>query len=220
MATYEKFLEYVAPAVSGATDPLMVRAVRDACIDFCAQSNFFVQTLDPIPSVSGIGDYDIETPDGTLVSKIIKVWYDSKVIEHIVQGDLLTPDSLLVTYGISTTPGTPRRVFFVANSSAGNPVLMFDPIPDTSSLNIVIVASLKPARDSTSVFDQLYEDYAEVIGHGAVGKIMKIKGAVFYDMVQAAIEDKAFRVGINDAMTRANFGNIGSKKLRVRPVRI
>jgi hypothetical protein len=220
MATYEKFLEYVSPSVAGATDPLMIRAIRDACIDFCVQSLFFVQALDPISSVAGIGDYDVETPDGTLVTKVKKLWYDINEIENITQDDLAKPDSLIAQYGIITTPGMPKRAFFVTNSSAGNPVLMLDPIPDLSNMNIVILAALKPARDSTSVFDQLYEDYAEAIGHGAVARLMRIKGAVFYDMVQSAIEDKAFRVGINDAMARANFGNIGSKQLRVKPVRI
>lgn len=220
MATYETFLEYVRPSVNGASEPLMVRAIRDACIDFCAQSQIFVQMLDPIVSVANIADYDIESPDDTMIAKVVTLWYDSTIIQNVTQKDLVRPDVAAAQFGLSVVPGTPKRAFFVTNSSPGNPVLYLDPVPDTSNLNIILSVALKPSRDSTTVFDQLYEDYAEQIGHGAVAKLMKIKGTVFYDMVQSAIEDKMFRAGINDAMMRANTGNIGAKDLRVKPVRI
>ena len=210
MAAYEDFLEYVAPAVPGAAEPLMLRAIKDACIDFCVESQFFQQTLEPIPSIANIADYVIETPTDTKVAMILKAWYDSQEITDIVQSEA-TVNTLTAQFGTAPESGTPKRIVYTGSDS-----LLLDPVPDTSAKDLVLVAALKPSRASTTVFDQLYEDYAETIGEGALSKIMDIKSTVFYDPNEAMLKDKKFKAGVNKARLRAHSGNLGKKQLRVR----
>lgn len=210
MAAYEDFLEYVAPAVPGAVEPLMIRAIRDACIDFCVESQLFQQTLEPIPSIASIPDYTIETPEGTKVSMVMKAWYNNQEITDIVlsEGGV---NAQTVQYGVEPETGTPKKVIYTGGDS-----LILDPVPDTSDLNIVLMVALKPSRTSTTVFDQLYEDYAEDIGEGALSKLMNIKSAIFYDPNEAILKDRKFKSAQNKAKLRANQGNLGRKSLRVR----
>lgn len=210
MATYEDFLEYVSPAVPGAAEPLMIRAIRDACIDFCVETQLFQQALEPIPSIANIADYTIETPTDTKVSMVLKAWFDGSEITDIVQSEG-SVNTLTNQYGITAEPGTPKKIIY-----SGSDTLMLDPIPDTSGKDLVLVAALKPSRASFTVFDQLYEDYAEIIGEGALAKIMDIKSTIFYDPNESLLKMKKFRDGMNKGMVRANQGNLGRKALRVR----
>jgi hypothetical protein len=210
MAVYEDFLEYVAPAVPGAPEPLLIRAIRDACIDFCVETQLFQQALEPIPSIAGIADYTIETPDDTKVSMVMKAWYDGTEITDITQ-DEATVNTLTTQFGTTPETGTPRRLVYT-----GSDTVLLDPVPDTSAKDLVLVAALKPSRASTTVFDQLYEDYAEAIGEGALSKLMNIKSTVFYDPNESLLKAKKFREAMNKGMVRANQGNLGRKSLRVR----
>lgn len=214
MAVYEDFLEYVAPAVPGASEPLMVRAIRDACVDFCVETGFFRKTLEPIPSVAGIAEYEIETPEGTVVSNVRGAWYDGVRIGDVANEDT-DQKAQSVEYGVTAVPGTPTKLVY----TSGNTFLL-DPVPADSAKDVVLAVTLKPTRASTEVWDQLFEDFAEVIAAGALAKLMDIKGQVFYDPAEGARKGREFMVGKNAARVRSDHGGLGSKKLFVRARRI
>lgn len=214
MAAYEDFFEYVGPAVPGAAEPLVLRAIRDACIDFAVETQLFTKTLEPIPSAAGIADYEIETPENTVVTQVTQAWFN-RVPITVSLGSGTDQNALMAEYGVTPKLGTPCRVIYTSGNT-----FVLDPVPEVSGLDVVLAVALKPTRASAEVWDQLYEDHAEVIAAGALSKLMAIKGQTFFDPNEALLHDKLFKNGQNRARLRALAGGIGNRALRVSYRRI
>jgi hypothetical protein len=79
--------------------------------------------------------------------------------------------------------------------------------------------ALKPTRISTTIEDVVYEDYAEIIGHGAKYRLMSAPSKPFTSPDGAAASKIFFDEGVNAARQRASRGYVRSD-LRVTIPRI
>ncbi len=207
MATLDQFLPYLSPAVAGAPYPLQVRAVRDAAIQFCAESQLFEQRLEPVSSIANATEYELEPPEGMVVAAIVKAWFGDKELKVATSEDEVTPDMDAVEQ--------PTHILFRTNAT-----FSLLPPAKTSGTVITLQAALKPSRSAEEVPDQLYEDFAEEVAAGAASRLFGTSGTPFYDLAKSAAEMMKMQSGISKAKRRRVDGNVGKRELRVEGPRI
>ena len=57
--------------VPGCPDTLIENNIRSAVIELCEKSGVYQAELDPVTTVNGIFEYDLEAPNQTAVHKIM-----------------------------------------------------------------------------------------------------------------------------------------------------
>jgi len=207
MASYEDFFPYVMTEVIGAPEPVVVQAIRNACIEFCEKSLILTRDHDPLTIVSGIVDYDLEPPTGYLVVKVQKAWLENNQI------DPLAPD-------VIKDASVYNRLFSSYQSQASTPSAFLQkdarsisiwPVPDKQYKNgLTMRVALKPTRASTSIEDEVFEDYAEAIAHGAIYRLQASVGKAYTNPEMAAVNKGLFEQAINVARQRATHGHVRS----------
>jgi hypothetical protein len=216
MALYEDFLSRVLIEVPGCAEISAVQAVRDSCIEFCEKSLVLVRDHDPIFIRAGSVDYDLEPPAGYLVIKVMRAWLENA--ELFPFSPDAVADAAVYNRNFSSyqaAPSLPQR--FLQKDERTVSVW---PVPDKNYPNgMTLRVALKPTRSSTSVEDVIFEEYAETIASGALGRLMLSAGKP-YSSPQAAVAHKAlFMQGLNVARQRAGHGHTRSN-LSVRLRRI
>jgi len=207
MASYEDFFPYVMPEVIGAPEPLVVQAIRNTCIEFCEKSLILTRDHDPVTISQNIVDYDLEPPTGYLVVKVQKAWLDNREITP------LAPDFV-------NDPAVYNRLFssYQARGSTPTAYLQKDartisvwPLPDRQYRNgLTMRIALKPTRASTTIEDEVFEDYAEAIGQGAAYRLQVSVGKAYTNPDMAVINKGFFDQAINVARQRASRGHVRS----------
>ena len=66
-ASYETLFPDVIPVVNDCPDSLIERNIRSAVIEFCEKTGIYQAELDPVTTVGGLHEYDLEPPNGTVV---------------------------------------------------------------------------------------------------------------------------------------------------------
>ena len=214
--TYEDFYDEVLPYLPGCTPALAKVAIKNAVIDFCEGSLIIQRDHDPVTVVEGIIDYDFEPPSGYLVTKILRAWYKGNELTPKAPDEL--PAALIYN---SRYPGA------VITKQDPNIITQKDertytiyPYPmETAASSLTMRVALKPTRASSTVEDVIYEDYAEVIGHGAKYRLMSAPQKPFTSPDGAVASKTFFDEGVNTARQRAVRGYVRSD-LRVAIPRV
>ena len=81
--SYETLFPDILPVVPACPDSLIERNIRSAVIEFCEKTGIYQAELDPLTTVSGIYEYDLEPPSGTVVHKIMNTVFDGKNLEAV-----------------------------------------------------------------------------------------------------------------------------------------
>lgn len=205
MTPYESFFPYVLHEVPGAPDPVVVMAIRNACIEFCERSLILTRDHDPITLTPRVVDYDLEPPiKDTLIIKIQKVFVERNAINPLSPDHVATADIYNRRYeAYEANPSTPN--YYLQKDER---TITVWPMPDKVYRNALTMrVAMKPTRDSESVEDVIYEDYAEVIAAGALSRLMASSGKPYNNIQMAAVHKMAFERGVNLAKLRMNAGH-------------
>lgn len=216
MSAYEDFFPYVVPEVAGCPEPMVVHAVRNACIEFCEKSLVLVRDHDPVTIIENIVDYDLEPPTGYIVVKVMKAWVNNQQIDPLVPDfvrEAAVYNRLFAEY--QQQPNTPQHYLQKDERS-----ISLWPMPDRKISNgLTMRVALKPTRASTEIESVIFEDYAETIASGALSKLMSNVGRPYTNIEMAAVHAGRFMQGINVARGRSLHGHVRSN-LSVRLRRI
>lgn len=211
MTPLSAFRSRIAPRVQGCFDPIIDQAVLDTCIDFCERSLVVRRMLATFPTVAGTGTY---TPPVTAVTqsvtKFIRVWRDDVEIAPADEGYI--PGSGGFFAGPAASQAAPS---FFGSTEPGSIALY--PTPD-KVYTINSRVALRPTRAATTVEDQLYEEWVEVIVAGALMRLMSMPDD-WQNLPLAKAYAAQYEAGINVAMLKASQGQTRAE-LRVSPVRI
>jgi hypothetical protein len=208
MTNYEAFFPYVLTEVPGAPEPVVLLAIRSACIEFCEKSLVLTRDHDPITMIPKICDYDLEPPTGYLVVKVQKAWVENNPI------DPMAPD-------VVREASVYNRLFSSYNTGSGSTPQAYLqkeersisvwPLPDRRyPSGLTLRVALKPTRASTAIDDVIFEDYAEVIASGALHRLMSSAGKAYTSPELSAVHKGKFDQGVNVARSRALHGNTRS----------
>jgi hypothetical protein len=205
--TYEDFYDEVLPYLPGCTPALAKVAIKNAVIEFCEGSLILQRDHDPVTVVEGIIDYDFEPPTGFLVTKIMRAWY--KGVELTPKAPDELPGALLYNSRYPDAVVTKQDPSIITQKDERTYTLY--PFPkETAPSSLTMRVALKPTRGGNLVDDVVYEDYAEIIGHGARYRLMSSPSKPFTSPDAAAASKVFFEEGINTARQRAVRGYVRS----------
>lgn len=215
MTAHTAFLDYVLPHVPGCTPEMAMLEIKNTLIDFCEKSLILEQDADPVTVINGIMDYDLEPPKDYVVLKIMKAWYKGQLLDPYSGDQIETPSVYNQNSGYLVNRGDPR---FYRQKDART--FSIYPIPaETARLALTMRVVVKPARSSTTIEDVIFEDYAEIIGHGAVSRLALSPGKPYSNRQLAADKQSLYIAGLNVARDRAQKGYVrASKHVKMRRI--
>lgn len=224
MATtlYTALLSEVSPHANGAPEPIVVNAIRNACVEFCERAWCWQVDTTPFALAKNVQDYPLDTsllPAQSAIAEIMYGYYNGKPVDPITKEEV----NLKFPNWKTQTGQAPMR--FLAGDVMTKVSLI--PIPNvnvpTGGTTTVIpnglffTLALKPTRASTGMPDFIVEKYLEDLANGAIFRMAAIPGRAWSNANMALARKKLFDDGIANARqdssksyTRANLRNINT----------
>jgi hypothetical protein len=204
--SYETLLPEILPMVSGCSDTMVENSVRAAVIELCEMSEVYQSELDPVTTVGGIFEYDLEPPSGTSVQKILWVTHEGKDLEPL-------SSTLLEQRIPKWREGNGVPEYFVQQSSQ---TFWLTPVPTTTSVSSTIVrAVLRPTHTSTACDDDVMDRHRDTIVNGALFRLLRIPNKDWTDLTGAGLYGSLFNDGVKRAELQARGADTGIAR-RVR----
>jgi hypothetical protein len=209
------FLDYVLPHVPGCTNEMALLEIKNTIIDFCEKSLILQVDHDPLTAISGTMDYDFEPPRDYLVTKIMKLWYKGQELDAESPDEINTPSIYNQSSGHTVNRGDPR--FYIQKDARSFTVY---PVPsETTRLSLTMRVALKPTRSAQTIDDLIFEEYAEIIGHGAITRLALSPGKPYTNPQLATARFGLYAAGLNVARDRAQKGYVRqSKHVKMRRI--
>lgn len=215
MTAHTSFLDYVLPHVPGCTKAMALQEIKNTIIDFCEKSLIIQVDHDPVTAVASIMDYDFEPPSNRLVVKVMRAWYKGTELDGQSIDMVATPSVFNQNSGYIVDSGDPR-VFLQKDARS----FSIYPIPkETAANSLTLRVALKPTRSSTSIDDFIFEEYAEVIGNGAISRLCLSPGKPYSNPQIAMARNALYISGLDVARDRAQNGYVrASKQVQMRRI--
>lgn len=165
---YSVFLPEILVHVPACSTIIATNAVRNACVEFCAESHYWNELQDIEVITAADLPFQINAPSGATVSL---------VHDCIVNGMSIKPLSVqkmdLTVPNWRSQTGRDVASYFQPKNNLWVPY----PVPQSDvSLEVQFRVSYAPTRASTTVDDCLSQDWLEEIAAGALGRLFAMKG--------------------------------------------
>jgi hypothetical protein len=195
MATtaFTAFLPEVLPHVAGCADVIATNAVRNACIEFCAESFIWNEVQDAERVTDADFPYTVTAPSGARVAGVLDV---------MVNGQRVSPsylDALGFVPNWQDVTAEQPSVYVQADPET----LVFYPRLSVPA-NLVVRAAYAPTRAATGIVSFVYQEYLEEIAAGALAKLMLVPGQPFTNPDLSAFYNDRFEKATTLAAVRAN----------------
>jgi hypothetical protein len=201
MIAVDEFLSFVLPDCPGCSDAGALSAINSALIEFCEKSLVLQRDADPINVKADRADYDLDAPTGYLVCKVMKAWFNNRVLTPTGPDDMDDPG--IYNPNVNANRGVP--VNFIQKDERSISLWPIPAIDDDKALTLRL--ALKPSRLNSSVDDVLFEDWVDVIGAGAKSGLQMTPGKPFSNPAAAMMNANLFRAGINRALMKGYKGH-------------
>lgn len=197
MATlYEDLLPEVIPMVPGCPDTLIEHHLRAAAIELCERAPVLQAELDPVTTIAGQYEYDLEPPTDTVVHKIMWVVHDGNEVEPISNSLL---EQRMPGWREKDSRGVPEYYLKASQST-----MWLVPVPLVNKPSSTIIrVQLKPTHASVSADDELISDYRDTIVNGALFRLLRLPSKQWTDMSAARTYGVLYNEGILAADVRA-----------------
>lgn len=188
--SWVEFIPYISLEVQGVPDEIAAHNIRLAAIEFASRTGAIRQTV-CIDAQACVDNYCVEFDDCYRVKALNRVCYGGRDYKAMRQW--------------SHCP--PACSYFYEHPCD----LYISPAPSCDERDAIEVeVVLIPGQDSCFVDRKIYDEYAEVIAHGARQRLLMIPDTEWYDPRMAGYYSAQFRKGIaqakQDVMRRNNFG--------------
>jgi hypothetical protein len=196
---------------------MALQHIRDVCIDFCASTGVWQETLDPIDVVAGERRYDIAVPIGAQIHSITAAWFDRVPVQVIHTDSMfMVPEQVAEKFhGELEFLGNPTSLVYDPQAK----VVAVNPVPSGSVAGaLVIRAILKPTRSTTTVPNILVNEYEYAISQGAVARIARVPNKTFTDAAAASYSEREYLSAKSSARLRVNNSFVRSQtSIKMRP---
>lgn len=198
--SYEVFLPEVMPYVHDVPEVVAVQAIRNACIQFCEETHYLQEELDPITGQENVGDYDLDANDSNYkVVEIMQAYYGDQLLIPKAQEEL---NQIYRTSNWADLKGNPYYYFRPRAT-----VIRLVTKPNITEGNkLKVKAAIAPNRSSTTVDDELFERFLEYIAHGARARLYNTPNQPYYDPKTAMEYTKRFNDEMAEVRTRVYKG--------------
>lgn len=198
--SYEVFLPEVLPYVQDVPDTVAVQAIRNACIEFCTETHYLQENLDPITGQEDVGEYDLDANDSNYkVVEIMQAYYGDQLLIPKAQEEL---NQIYRTSNWEDLKGNP---YYYYRPRVSVIRLVTKPVI-TEANKLKIKAAVAPSRASTTVDSELFEVFLEYIAHGARARLYNTPNQPYYDPKTAMDYTKRFNDNMAEVRTRVYKG--------------
>ena len=198
--SYEAFLPEVMPYVQDVPEVVAVQAIRNACIQFCEETHYLQENLDPITGQVNVGEYDLDANDSNYkVVEIMQAYYGDQLLIPKAQEEL---NQIYRTSNWEDLKGNPYYYF---RPRASVVRLVTKPII-TEQNKLKVKAAIAPKRSSTTVDEEIFERFLEYIAHGARARLYNTPNQPYYDPRTAMEYTKRFNDELAEVRTRVYKG--------------
>lgn len=192
--SYETLLPEILPMVAGCPDTLITNNIRSAVVELCERASVYQAELDPVTTVSNIYEYDLESPAGTSVRRILWITHQGNDLEP------LTTTLLEQRIPKWRTEASVPEYFIQQNSAT----FIVAPVPATTTVGSTVVrAVLRPTHNSTACDNDVMNDYRDTIINGALFRLLRIPNKDWSDLQSASIYGQLFNQGVEQAERRS-----------------
>lgn len=188
----------ISRMVPGAKSTDIYDALHSVVREFCDKSLLYIRTLAAINIITGTSSYTLIAPADTSIVMVERVEVDGQPIDA-TSLDLLnrSPDDWQ-----SGTSEYPLEYMVDAEK-----VLRFKDIPTKNIVSgLVVAVSLKPTWATLVVPDFIYEDWYELIEHGALEKLLQTPNQTYTDVKFADYHSKLYKGMLSEAKNRKYTG--------------
>jgi len=206
MKLWEDFLSEVLPYVENCPNIIAKSHIKNAAIEFCQRTALWKSELSAFDITLDIHTYALNTkvdPEEEVISSIDYAFITEEHGEtHL---NVTTEDAMKANVKLwRTITGTkPSAIMMLDTENC-----RLYPIPEETIANSLIVGLiLKPAKSAAGIPNWIFEQYYEVISHGAKARLMGMKGRNWYSPEEGVDEQSDFDIGVRDATIRTNKGN-------------
>lgn len=206
--TYETFLPEVLPYVRDVPEAAALNAIKNACIQFCQESQWLRDEPDGITIVAGQATYELDYPLGYTVAGIVRAGIGTRPLKPGA------PELMVQLFGDDWRTREGGVSHYMQDESGYIRLVLVPNIAYTDTLNVVL--AVKPSRSSTKVDRELWERWAEAIGFGARARLHDTPAQPYYDPEQAVKFRNWFETKIGEAKIEAQRGRVRGP-LYVRP---
>jgi hypothetical protein len=211
--SYEQFYPEVMPYFPGMPEPLLLNAIRNACIEFCEKSDWLFYTPMMQDLQAGEDEYDLtlDLPPQTVISRVQSCWCNQQPVAPKSEEDLRA------IYGLDwrNMQGNPCYITQYVPE-----ILIIIPTPTIfvpQGLGVTLV--IRPSVPSTTVDPSLLNHWHEVIAAGARGRLYATPGQAYENPKLAAQYMELFEAGVMRAQIQRRMG-LTRAIMRVRPPRL
>ena len=198
--SYEVFLPEVMPYVHDVPEIVAVQAIRNACIQFCEETHYLQENLDPITGQENVGEYDLDANDSNYkVVEIMQAYYGDQLLIPKAQEEL---NQIYRTSNWEDLKGNPYYYF----RPRASVVRLVTKPTITEQSKLKVKAAIAPKRSSTTVDEELFERFLEYIAHGARARLYNTPNQPYYDPKTAMEYTKRFNDEMAEVRTRVYKG--------------
>lgn len=200
--TYESLLPELIPMVPGCPDTLIENNIRSAVIELCEKAAVYQAELDPVATVAGTYEYDLEPPSQTVVHKIMWVTHKGRDLEPTTTTIL---EQRKPNWRDAENRGTPEYFMKITQS-----LFWMVPVPnETLASSTIVRAQLKPTLTSNATDDEVMSDYRDTIVSGALFRLLRMPSKEWTDYAGAQVYGALFQEGIQQAERRGRHADVG-----------
>lgn len=208
MKPLSAFYPRILPYLPNCSEPMVDQVLINSAIEFAENSLTIRQNLDPFYTVVGKVDYDLDPPT--------KYHDINRVMGVNVNGKELTAGlAEVIRNDLPTANAIPRG--FYTDRTDNVFTLRLTPPPD-KAYPVIVAVTLRPARSTTMLDDDMYNIWIDPIVSGAIARAMQIPDQPFTNLARAKeLLDAASRMTVTSRI-ESNFGlTRGSMRVRPRP---
>lgn len=196
---YSDLFVYVVSEVPGCPDFTAERAIRDACIDFCARTGLYKAEALSLTVVPGVTDYELDAPAGTEANHVNRVLRQGRELQKLPYEDAFMRNELA---------GVNRSVpQYYSQYDNGN-LLIGPPPKDRETLKVLY--TLKPTTSSTSIPDTIGLEHRETLVSGALFRLQMMAGSPWANGGAAQANSMIYEKGVTSAIRQAKYGHSGA----------
>lgn len=205
---YDKFLNEVLPFVPNVPEFIAVNAVRNAAIEFCNKTRYVQVDADPLTCVANVPNYQVDTPADTAFLDVLQCWYNNVLLIPKSVDEL---SSIYRSLDWRTLSGNPAYITRVIQ-----PEIVLVPMPVLTLPNaLTLRIALSPTRDSTTIWDRVWEHYAETVGKGARARLLMTPGQPYSNPQMGMALKTEFNREMSEARRKVEKG-LGRSDIRIQ----
>lgn len=201
--SYEEFLPYILPSAGEVPDEIAAHMARVSAIELASQTKTLKRTV-TLDAQAGVAHYRLCIPDDYSLVTVDYLKYGCSTLTINREADPFSaPEFSCRRWYAFDKPDT----------------IYINPVPNCDGVrDIEVGITVLPGQDSCYIDRFFYDEHAELIAHGALMRIYRMKAEDWFDPRQAREEERLWRDGLRTAKVRALKGH-SSQPLRMRASR-